>query len=80
MKGTIDSLVGISNKLETGVLLGRPFFDNFDFIQFIHQDRNREDKCYFNYKVAKGRAIKIMQIDKTAIINQATLGTKSHFV
>ena len=51
----IQNLLKVSNRLETGVLLGRPFFDNFEFIQFVHQDRNREDQCYFNYKVARGK-------------------------
>ena len=55
---------------KTGILLGRPFFDNFDFIQFCHKNRYREDKCFFNYKVAKGKAIDILPIQmKENLIN-----------
>lgn len=39
----------IENFFETEVLLGRPFFDNFDFIQFFHRDRAREEKCFLTY-------------------------------
>jgi len=45
---------------EGEVLLGRAFFDNFEFIQFFHRDRNNESKCFFNYKLS--------QIKKTHII------------
>lgn len=41
----------VLNRFETDVLLGRPFFDNFEFIQFCHKDRDREEKCFFNYRI-----------------------------
>lgn len=58
MKKVIADITTINNKLEVNVLLGRPFFDNFDFVQFFHKDRQREDICSFNYKV---KAHKIIQ-------------------
>ena len=64
----IQDLVKISNRLETGVLLGRPFFDNFEFIQFCHKDRNREDRCFFNYKVAQGKPAKILPLQQTPLL------------
>ncbi|MEW6617370.1 MAG: hypothetical protein AB1333_03040 [Patescibacteria group bacterium] len=69
-KQTIDNFIAIANKLETGVLLGRPFFDNFDFIQFFHKDRSREDRCFFNYKVANNKAVEVLPIQQTDFINQ----------
>ncbi len=57
MDQTIAGLNQISNRLETGVLLGRPFFNNFDYIQFFHKDREKEEKCFFNYKITKGKPI-----------------------
>lgn len=38
---------------ESEVLLGRTFFDNFEFIQFFHRDRNKEEECFFNYRLSK---------------------------
>ncbi len=56
----IEAVQAINNKLEgIDILLGRPFFDNFDFIQFMHKDRNKEERCFFNYKVNKKRPIEI---------------------
>ena len=67
---TIAKLSGISNKLETGILLGRPFFDNFEFIQFLHKDRNQEDKCYFNYKVKNSKIIETLPTQQSPSVNQ----------
>ena len=61
MEQVIQELISLNNRLEPGVLLGRPFFDNFEFIQFCHKDREREDKCFFNYKVKKGKPLEIIQ-------------------
>ncbi len=63
-KKVIDNLLKILNRLETGTLLGRPFFDNFEFIQFCNRDRHREDRCYFNYKVAKGKPAEIKPLQQ----------------
>ncbi len=64
----IQEFLKISNRLETNVLLGRPFFDNFEFIQFIHKDRNREAACYFNYKVAQGKPAEILPLEENAVV------------
>lgn len=40
---------------ESEVLLGRTFFDNFEFIQFFHRDRMKEEKCFFNYKLSQNK-------------------------
>jgi hypothetical protein len=56
----ISVLAGINNRLEPGVLLGRPFFNNFEFIQFFHKDRENEDRCFLNYKVARQKPISVL--------------------
>lgn len=47
---------------QTDVLIGRPFFDNFDFIQFVHKDRNKEEKCFFVYKLSSKKSIEIIPL------------------
>ncbi len=54
---TNASYATISAKLEGMLLLGRNFFNNFDFIQFLQKDKMNEEKCSFNYKVAKGKIV-----------------------
>jgi len=72
MSKTENELNDVNNRLEVNVLLGRPFFDNFEFIQFFHKDRNKEDKCYFNYKVAPGKIVETVPIPSQQIIQTAT--------
>lgn len=69
MKGVMREIIDINNKLDTSVLLGRPFFDNFDFIQFCHKDREMEEKCFFNYKVTKGKPVEIIPLQSTPLLN-----------
>lgn len=71
----IQELNAISNRLETDVLLGRPFFDNFEFIQFFHKDRNREERCFFNYKVAVGKPVEILPIASTGLVGATRIAT-----
>ncbi len=47
---------------EGEVLLGRTFFDNFDFIQFFHRDRNNEEKCFFNFQLSKLKKAQIFPL------------------
>lgn len=61
---TIDSLNLISGRLEVEVLLGRCFFNNFEFIQFCHKDRIKEEKCFFNYKVDSKKVIQNLVYQK----------------
>ncbi|MBI2047917.1 MAG: hypothetical protein HYT27_02145 [Parcubacteria group bacterium] len=71
MQQTINELKKIGNRLETDVLLGRPFFDNFYFIQFCHKDRNRENLCFFNYKIIPGKmfeTLPIMQVSSPPVV------------
>lgn len=63
MKETEDSLKKIYSRLETDVLLGRPFFENFEFIQFMHKDRTKESRCYFNYKVLAKKVFEEIKMD-----------------
>ncbi|OGD63030.1 hypothetical protein A2160_05290 [Candidatus Beckwithbacteria bacterium RBG_13_42_9] len=54
MNTVFHELVSLNNKLEeAGVLLGRPFFNNFRFIQFFQKDRGVEKTCFFNYQINK---------------------------
>jgi hypothetical protein len=53
-------IIAINSTLEGGVLVGRPFFNNFEFIQFNHNDRENEHKCFFNYKVKKKKIAQII--------------------
>jgi hypothetical protein len=62
IKNTTDNLRIINSKLEIEVLLGRPFFDNFDFIQFVHRDRSKEERCYFNYNVSEKKIVETITI------------------
>jgi len=62
METVITKLKQLQIKLEPNILLGRPFFDNFDFIQFCHKDRSKEDKCFFNYRVTKGKPSGIINL------------------
>jgi|GEM_PF-2584907 len=55
----------ILNKFEVNVLLGRPFFDNFNYIQFFHRDRNREDQCFLTYMVNNTKPARIIPIDES---------------
>lgn len=41
----------ILDRYETSLLLGRPFFYNFEFLQFFYRNPNREDTCFFVYKI-----------------------------
>jgi hypothetical protein len=52
----------INATLEGDPLIGRPFFDNFEFIQFNHNDRQHEEKCFFNYKVKKSKIMELIPI------------------
>lgn len=47
-QGEIDKRIMLNNILETDVLFGRRFFNNFKFVQFFQRDRVAEDSCYFN--------------------------------
>lgn len=47
---------------ESEILLGRTFFDNFDFIQFFHRDRNKEDKCFFDYVLSSRKKAQVISI------------------
>lgn len=46
-----QQLSAINESLEGDTLIGMPFFDNFEYIKFVHEDRKKEDKCYFTYQV-----------------------------
>lgn len=71
MQQTIQDITKIGNRLETSVLLGRPFFDNFEFIQFFHKDRNKEDKCFFNYKTIESKIVETLPINSDSpLLNQ----------
>lgn len=65
MNQAIDDWMEIGRSLETNVLLGRPFFDNFEFIQFCHKDRNEEDKCFFVYKVKEDKIVSTSKIQQS---------------
>lgn len=73
----IGELTKISNRLETSVLLGRPFFDNFEFIQFFHRDRSREDKASFNYKVANKKPVEIVPLEQTALLGNVVASVRA---
>lgn len=47
----------INNVLNPAALLGRPFFNNFNHVQFCQRDKAQEDKCYFNIEIRSGSAI-----------------------
>ena len=53
----------INENLEGEIIMGRPFFDNFDFIQFNHTDREKEESCFFTYKVKKDRIVSRITLD-----------------
>jgi len=66
-KGLIDAKVSeintITDKFEPGVLLGRPFFNNFDFIQFFHKDKTQEDRCFFNFPISQTKIVDTKKIE-----------------
>ncbi len=59
-----NSYSEIMKRLEGEVLLGRPFFNNFEFIQFFHKDREQEDRCFFNYKVITDKVVNTLDIPR----------------
>lgn len=63
-KKILGQYIEIENFFETDVLLGRPFFDNFDFIQFFHRDRAREEKCFFTYVLSKNKKFRVLDLKK----------------
>jgi hypothetical protein len=52
----------IDEFLEAGQILGRTFFDNFEYITFHHQDRTREHECYFEYKIREEKIVQELEI------------------
>jgi hypothetical protein len=64
---TLENLKRLNNTLETGVLIGRPFFNNFEHIQFCHKDREKEDKCFFVYKVDEKKLIEVLEMNERPI-------------
>ena len=66
MDQTKGLIVSMNNKFETGVLIGRPFFNNFEYIQFCQKDRDEENKCFFNYKVLDKKLIKIIPLQSVS--------------
>jgi len=53
MDNTNKALSNLLNIYETTTLLGRPFFTNFEFINFCQRDRG--SRCRFNYKIFEPR-------------------------
>lgn len=41
----------LADRFEVSSLLGRPFFNNFEFVQFCQKEREEEKKCFFVYKI-----------------------------
>jgi hypothetical protein len=52
------------NVYETDVLIGRPFLDNFDYVQFFHRDRAKEDECFFKYKLTNKKIKRTITVPK----------------
>jgi len=58
MKDYLHEYRDLSNIYESGVLLGRSFFNNFNFIQFCHRSNKDESKCFFGYSVRNDKKFK----------------------
>lgn len=55
-----DLILDIQGKYETNVLLGRNFFKNFDFLQFV--EKSRGDASKFIYKVKETKVHRIVDL------------------
>jgi len=57
MRNVINEINTINNRFESMILLGRPFFNNFEYVKFCHKDRDNEEQCYFTYKLLENKVI-----------------------
>lgn len=58
-----DSLKKLMDKFETGALLGRPFFSNFNNLQIFQRSREVEDVCFVTFKLLKDKIVDIKPMD-----------------
>ncbi len=47
----------ITDRFEVSSLLGRPFFNNFEFVQFCQKEREEEKRCFFVYKILPAKIV-----------------------
>jgi len=52
----------IMDKFEITPLLGRPFFSNFEFVQFCQKDRQEEKRCFYVYKIMMSKVTEIRNL------------------
>lgn len=57
----------IMDKFETTSLLGRPFFNNFEFVQFCQKDRTAEVKCFFVYRIKMSNVVDVKDLSGRTI-------------
>ncbi len=67
ISGRVQQIISMNNVLEPGILLGRPFFNNFNFVQFCQRDKAEEEKCVFNYEIRKKAIKDTVDLKKTTV-------------
>jgi hypothetical protein len=64
------NLINLNSTLDTGVLLGRTFFNNFMYIQFCQRDRDQENSCFYVYQLNDKMVTHKFAVSSTTSVNE----------